>query len=91
LSVGSLANGVALGEALPRWVAVDCGFIGQSGLSQRSTLNQDDFPNPRAGGRAMFRGGGGRSLPRIDDPIQLLIAVAIVALLMWLIYRFLTR
>ena len=30
-------------------------------------------------------------LPGIDDPIQLLIAVAIMAILVWLVYRFVTR
>ena len=39
----------------------------------------------------MFRGGGGFGrFPMTDNPIQLLVAVLLFALLLWVIYRFLT-
>ncbi len=39
----------------------------------------------------MFRtGGGGFGLPRIDEPLEMLIALLLFAALIWLGYRFLS-
>jgi hypothetical protein len=39
----------------------------------------------------VFRGGGGFGrLPMTDDPLQLLIAVLVFALLIWLAWRLIT-
>ena len=37
----------------------------------------------------MFRRGGA-GLPRIDDPLEMLVAFLVVALLLWLVYRLVT-
>ena len=37
----------------------------------------------------MFRRGG-LGLPTIDDPLEMLIALLVVALLIWLVYRLVT-
>jgi hypothetical protein len=40
----------------------------------------------------MFRGGGGFArLPRTDNPLELLFALVVFAVLIWLAWRLLTR